>query len=62
LLEAAAAAGKMRADVKPDELLRAVASLCAPAHSGDPVQARRMVALLVDGLRYGASPSKLNRK
>ena len=62
LLEAAAAAGKMRADVKPDELLRAVASLCALAHSGDPVQARRMVALLVDGLRYGASPSKLNRK
>jgi AcrR family transcriptional regulator len=62
LLEAAAAAGEMRADVKPDDLLRAVASLSAPAHSGDPAQARRMVALLVDGLRYGASPSKLNRR
>ena len=62
LLEAAAAAGKMRADVKPDDLLGAVACLCAPAHGGDPAQARRMVALLVDGLRYGASPSKLNRK
>jgi AcrR family transcriptional regulator len=57
LLEAAAAAGKVRADVEPEDLLRAVASLCAPAHQVGPEHARRMVALLVDGLRYGASPS-----
>ena len=57
LLEAAAAAGEARADVEPDELLRAVGSLCMRAHDGGPAHARRMVALLVDGLRYGARPS-----
>lgn len=54
LLRAAAAAGKVRADVEPYDLLRAVAALCTSAHDGDATQARRMVALLVDGLRYGA--------
>ena len=57
LLEAAAAAGEVRADVEPADLLRAVASLCMSAHDDGPGPARRMVALLVDGLRYGASPS-----
>jgi AcrR family transcriptional regulator len=56
LLEAAAAAGEVRAGVEPNDLLRAVASLCAPARDGNPAHPRRMVALLVDGLRYGASP------
>ena len=56
LLEAAAAAGDVRGDVDPHDLLRAVASLSAPALDADPERARRMVALLVDGLRYGASP------
>lgn len=55
LLEAAAEAGKVRAGVEPDDLLRAVASLCTQAHDSGPEHARRMVALLVDGLRYGAS-------
>jgi AcrR family transcriptional regulator len=55
LLEAATAAGEVRAGVKPDDLLRAVASLSAPVRDGDPAHARRMVALLADGLRYGAS-------
>ena len=55
LLETAVAAGEVRADIEPDELLRAVASLCMPAQ--DDGHARRMVALLVDGLRYGAKPS-----
>jgi AcrR family transcriptional regulator len=54
LLEAAIAAGEVRADVEPDELLSAVASLCMQARSEKPAHARRMVALLVDGLRYGA--------
>lgn len=57
LLEAAAAGGAVRAGVEPNDLLRAVASLCAPAPDGDPAHPRRMVALLVDGLRYGARPS-----
>jgi len=57
LLDAAAAAGEVRADVEPDDLLRAVARLCMSAHDDDPRAARRMVALLVDGLRYGANSS-----
>jgi hypothetical protein len=54
LLEAAAAAGKVRGGVEPYDLLRAAASLCAPAHDVGPDHARRMVDLLIDGLRYGA--------
>jgi AcrR family transcriptional regulator len=53
LLEAAAKAGKVRADIDPAELLLAVARLCAPNDRGGiNEQSRRMVALLVDGLRY----------
>jgi AcrR family transcriptional regulator len=55
LLEAAAAAGEVRTDISAEELLGAVASLCMHAHKRGPEHARRMVALLVDGLRYGAS-------
>lgn len=56
LLDAAAAAGEMRADIAPDELLRAVANLCcAPAGGDGSASARRMVTLLVDGLRHGAA-------
>jgi AcrR family transcriptional regulator len=58
LLAAAVAAGEVRAGVEPDDLLSAVASLCMPAHERGPEHARRMVSLLVDGLRYGASPSE----
>lgn len=54
LLAAAVGAGEVRADVEPDDLLGAVASLCMQARAEKPDHARRMVALLVDGLRYGA--------
>jgi AcrR family transcriptional regulator len=57
LLGAAAAAREVRADVDADDLLGAVASLCMSAHNAGPGRAERMVALLVDGLRYGASQS-----
>jgi hypothetical protein len=40
----------MRADIDPAELLLAVARLCSP----NDQQSRRMVTLLVDGLRYRA--------
>jgi len=53
LFAAAVAAGEIRADVDADELLRAVASLCMTAQDDGKDHARRMVALLVDGLRYG---------
>lgn len=36
-------------------ILHAVANLCRVSHEKGPAYARRMVALLVDGLRYGAS-------
>ena len=55
LLEAAVAVGEVRTGVDADELLGAVASLCMSARNAGPGRAERMVALLVDGLRYGAS-------
>ncbi len=57
LLKAAAEAGEMRADVDPDDLLKAVSGLCMQTRYDDGSAPRRMVALLVDGLRYGASAS-----
>jgi AcrR family transcriptional regulator len=55
LLDSAAAAGDVRGDVNAGELLLAGARLATPAKNGESAQARRMVALLVDGLRYGAT-------
>ena len=52
LFAAAVAAGVVRADVEPDDLLGAVASLGMHSRHG-PDHTRRMVALLVDGLRCG---------
>lgn len=57
LLEAAAAAGEARSDVDAEELLNAVARLCMSASDDRPDHAQRMVALLVDGLRYRANPA-----
>lgn len=54
LLDGAIASGELRGPVEPDDLLRAVASLCMPSSDGDPAAARRLVALLLDGLRYRA--------
>ena len=54
LLDAAAAAGAIRTDVDAAELLLAGMRVAAPASDGDIAQARRMVALMVDGLRFGA--------
>jgi Transcriptional regulator SbtR-like, C-terminal domain len=55
LLDAAVAAKVVRSGIEADDLLRAVATLCHGPHGQEPVYARRMVELLVDGLRYGAS-------
>jgi AcrR family transcriptional regulator len=57
LLDAAVAAGQVRADADAYDLLSAVANLSSQARDEDPDRARRMIALLVDGLRYGASRS-----
>ena len=56
LLDAAVAAGEVRADIDADDLLNAVSNLSRQSPGDDPVYARRMVALLIDGLRYGAKP------
>ena len=54
LLEAAAASGEIRADISPEDLLHAVATLCLPVPGEGVAYSQRMVALLIDGLRYGA--------
>jgi AcrR family transcriptional regulator len=54
LLEAAAASGEIRADISPADLLHAVAKLCLPVPGETVAHSQRMVALLADGLRYGA--------
>lgn len=51
LLDSASAAGEVRGDVDPNDLLHAVAYLCM---SADGEKSARMVDLLIDGLRYGA--------
>ena len=57
LLDAAIASGEIR-DADPLDLLSAVAKLCIPpVGTEDDNRARRMIALLLDGLRYGAHPT-----
>ena len=58
LLAAAAAGGEIRADISPRELLHAVATLCMPGPGDGVAYSQRMVALLIDGLRYGAVTSQ----
>jgi hypothetical protein len=58
LLEAATASGEIRADVSPEDLLYAVANLCLPVADEGVAYSQRMVALLIDGLRYGAETSQ----
>jgi AcrR family transcriptional regulator len=57
LLDSAVDAGAIRAGVDPLDLLSAVAKLCIPpVGTDDTSRAGRMVTLLIDGLRYRASP------
>jgi hypothetical protein len=58
LLDAATASGEIRAGISPDDLLHAVAHLCVPVPGEGAAYSQRMVALLVDGLRYGAGPHR----
>jgi len=55
LLDAAVAAKAVRPGIEADDLLRAVATLCRGPRDEEPVYARKIVELLVDGLRYGAN-------
>ncbi|MFE0511723.1 TetR/AcrR family transcriptional regulator [Streptomyces sp. NPDC058964] len=51
LLDAAAGAGEIRSDLKAYELMRGVGNLCIGADSDPRYDARRLVELLVAGLR-----------
>jgi AcrR family transcriptional regulator len=55
LLKTAASAGCIRATVDPHDLLWAIASLSASTRDHDPALSQRMIGMLLDGLRYGAS-------
>ena len=59
LLDTAAEAGEVRADLEPDELLSAISSLCMSDQKVQADYTRRMVALFVDGLRYTATPEDI---
>ena len=52
--EAATANGEFRGDISAEELLHAVGNLCLPGACDGPAYSQRVVALLIDGLRYGA--------
>ncbi|MGW0809975.1 TetR/AcrR family transcriptional regulator [Nonomuraea sp. NPDC002799] len=58
LLEAATASAEIRADISAEDLLYAVAHLCQPVAGEGVAYSQRMVALLVDGLRYGADAGR----
>ncbi|WP_016905800.1 TetR/AcrR family transcriptional regulator [Streptomyces xiaopingdaonensis] len=51
LLDAAAAAGEVRADLEAYELLRGIGNLCVGAEDDSRYDARRVVGVLVEGLR-----------
>lgn len=55
LLDTAITAKVVRPDVAAEDLLPAIATLCRGPNGERPTYTRRMVELLVDGLRYGAS-------
>jgi AcrR family transcriptional regulator len=58
LLVAGQTAGVVRSDVEPQDLLRSVSGMClAAAASRDSEGTKRVLALILDGLRYGASES-----
>ncbi|MGI5170899.1 TetR/AcrR family transcriptional regulator [Spirillospora sp. CA-253888] len=51
LLDAAAAAGEIRPDLDPYELMRGVGNLCIGADNDPRYNARRLVEILIAGLR-----------
>jgi len=54
LLQAAAANGGMRGDVAPYDLLRAIGNLSVASGDDGEAHVRRILKLLMDGLRHGA--------
>jgi AcrR family transcriptional regulator len=58
LLEAGAAAGTIRDDVDADDVLRAMGAVWSVPDDADwPAQPRRLIRIVMDGLRYGTRNS-----
>ncbi len=53
LLDAAVRVGEVRGDVEPYDLLRAISNLAVAPGDDGAAYTRRMLDLLIDGLRYG---------
>jgi AcrR family transcriptional regulator len=62
LLSAAVLAGEIRAGVQANDLLRAVSNLCVPDTEDSVGHSERMIALLLDGLRFGARAPAVTAK
>ena len=62
LLDAAAAEGAIRGDIGAEDLLYAIAQLCQPVPGRGPEHGRRIVGVLVDGLRRGGGPGRPSRR
>jgi AcrR family transcriptional regulator len=58
LLGAAATAGEIRPDIDAYELMRGIGNLCAGVDSDSRYDARRVVGLLIDGLRQPRLPGQ----
>jgi AcrR family transcriptional regulator len=58
LLDAASADGAIRDDISAEDLLYAVAQLCQPVPGRGAEHGRRIVGVLVDGLRGGAGQER----
>jgi AcrR family transcriptional regulator len=54
LVEASAEAGYIRSDVDVADLMRAVGGVCMATDDGWQDRTRRIIALLLDGLKFGA--------
>jgi len=62
LLETAARAGTIRGDVEPEDVLRVMSGIWLVADGEDwGERARRLLALVMDGLRYGAACDRARR-
>jgi AcrR family transcriptional regulator len=58
LVDAAVAAGTIRPDVDPDDLLRGMSGICMASDLPGGDRTARLIDLLVDGLRYGAAAAR----
>ena len=55
LLDAAVADGAVRDDISAEDLLHAITALCRPVPGRGPEHNQRVLAVLLDGLRRGAT-------